>query len=92
MSIWRDDIKIHPAAELFPRMSGEEMKVFRENIENNGMKVPIVILYSKDRRFYGAGLSSLMYSPPSRLPSRYLQPQLPGPAQRSQPHRHVAGR
>jgi len=51
MSIWRDDIKIHPAAELFPRMSGEEMKVFRENIENNGMKVPIVILHGKDRGF-----------------------------------------
>ena len=51
MSIWRDDIKIHPAAELFPQMSGEEMKVFRENIENNGMKVPIVILHGKDRGF-----------------------------------------
>jgi hypothetical protein len=37
---WRDHIKVHPAADLFPMMSDEELKALGERIKKNGMKVP----------------------------------------------------
>jgi len=44
---WRDHIKVHPACELFPPMSDEELKVLAEDIKKHGMKVPIVIQRGK---------------------------------------------
>jgi len=41
MSMWR-------AADLFPLMSPDELKVLGEDIKKNGMKMPIVILHTKD--------------------------------------------
>ena len=38
---WRDLIKVHPAAEMFPLMSPEELKELGEDIKANGLKVPI---------------------------------------------------
>jgi hypothetical protein len=43
MSSWRDVLKIHPACELFPLMSAEELKVLGEDIKANGLKAPIAI-------------------------------------------------
>ena len=43
---WRDVIKIHPAADLFPLMSPEELRVLGDDIKANGMTSPI-ILWSK---------------------------------------------
>jgi hypothetical protein len=40
---WRDVLKVHPAAELFPRMSGDELKALGEDIKKNGLKSPIVL-------------------------------------------------
>ena len=45
---WRDLIKIHPAAELFPRMSDEELKALTEDIRKNGLRVPIVTWHDSD--------------------------------------------
>ena len=33
---WRDVIKIHPAADLFPMMSPDELKALGEDIKRNG--------------------------------------------------------
>lgn len=48
---WREVIRIHPAAELFPLMSADDLKATGEDIKKNGMRVPIV-LWSKTE--YGA--------------------------------------
>ena len=39
---WRDVIKVHPAADLFPMMPPDELKAFGEDIKRNGMSSPIV--------------------------------------------------
>jgi hypothetical protein len=44
---WRDVLPVHPAAELFPRMSDEELRALGEDIEKNGLRSPIA-LYRAD--------------------------------------------
>jgi hypothetical protein len=41
-SSWRDVLKIHPAAELFPRMSDDELRELAADIKAHGLKQPIV--------------------------------------------------
>ncbi|HYZ42060.1 MAG TPA: ParB N-terminal domain-containing protein [Stellaceae bacterium] len=43
---WRDVLQIHPAAELWPTMSPDELRVLGEDIKKNGMQVPISILHA----------------------------------------------
>jgi hypothetical protein len=45
---WRNVLKIHPAADLFPLMSSDELKALGEDIKANGMKVPVVLRRAKD--------------------------------------------
>jgi ParB-like chromosome segregation protein Spo0J len=40
---WRELLKVHPAAEIFPMMSPEEMKVLAADIAKNGLQMPIVV-------------------------------------------------
>jgi hypothetical protein len=40
---WRDDLSIHPAAELFPRMSPDELKALGEDILKKNLTSPIVL-------------------------------------------------
>jgi hypothetical protein len=40
-SDWRSQIKVHPAAELFPLMSPDELRVLGEDIKANGVKTQI---------------------------------------------------
>jgi ParB-like chromosome segregation protein Spo0J len=40
---WREKIKVHPAADLFPMMSPEELRELGEDIKKHGMNVHIVI-------------------------------------------------
>ena len=40
---WRDHLKIHPAAELFPLMSEPELRELGEDIRANGLLSPIII-------------------------------------------------
>jgi hypothetical protein len=42
---WRDVIKIHPAAELFPLMSEQELLELGGDIKKNGLKSPIVLTW-----------------------------------------------
>jgi hypothetical protein len=38
---WRDKYKVHPAAEVFPMMSDEELDALGEDIKANGINAPI---------------------------------------------------
>jgi hypothetical protein len=40
---WRDVLKIHPAADLFPLLGSDELKALGEDIKANGLKSPIVV-------------------------------------------------
>jgi hypothetical protein len=40
---WRDALPIHPAAELFPLMSPDELRVLGEDIKKNGLRSDIVL-------------------------------------------------
>ena len=40
---WRDHLKVHPAADLFPMMSEDELRELGEDIRANGLLSPIVI-------------------------------------------------
>jgi len=42
-SSWRSTLPIHPAAELFPRMSPDELQALGEDIIKNGLTSPIVL-------------------------------------------------
>jgi hypothetical protein len=40
---WRDLVKVHPAAELFPMMSSNELLALSEDIGENGLHDPIIM-------------------------------------------------
>ena len=40
---WRDIYPVHPAANLFPMLSEEELRELGEDIKNNGLKQPVVV-------------------------------------------------
>jgi hypothetical protein len=46
---WRDVLSVHPAADLFPMMSGAELRELGEDIKRNGLRYP-VILWAKNVR------------------------------------------
>jgi hypothetical protein len=39
---WRDVLKVHPAAKLFPMMSADELRELGEDIKKNGLKTDII--------------------------------------------------
>jgi hypothetical protein len=38
---WREVVKVHPGANLFPLMSPEELRELGEDIKKNGLATPI---------------------------------------------------
>ena len=40
---WRDVLPIHPAAELFPLMSQDELRALGEDIKKNGLRLPVTV-------------------------------------------------
>ena len=40
---WRSTLSVHPAAEIFPRMTPEELRALGEDIIKNGLTSPIVL-------------------------------------------------
>ncbi|MBV8893587.1 MAG: helix-turn-helix domain-containing protein [Acidobacteria bacterium] len=43
MREWRKEIKVHPAAELYPDLSADERVELANDIKENGLRVPIVL-------------------------------------------------
>jgi hypothetical protein len=41
---WRERVNIHPAADLFPLMSGDELLLLGKDIINNGLREQIALL------------------------------------------------
>jgi hypothetical protein len=41
---WRDVLKVHPAAELFPMMSEAELKTLGEDIKKNGLRTRVAVI------------------------------------------------
>jgi hypothetical protein len=44
---WRDHLKVHPAADLFPMMSEPELRELGEDIKANGLRTPIAVYKGK---------------------------------------------
>jgi ParB-like nuclease domain len=40
---WRDTITIHPAADVFPLMSEEDLRTLAKDIRDNGLQTPITV-------------------------------------------------
>jgi hypothetical protein len=47
---WRSVLKVHPAADMFPMMSDDELKALAKDIEANDLKSPITV-WSPDPNF-----------------------------------------
>jgi hypothetical protein len=43
MSKWREKLKVHPAADVFPMMSDDELQKLGENIKENGLAESITL-------------------------------------------------
>jgi hypothetical protein len=58
---WRDVIKVHPAAELFPAPTGVDQEEFEKDIAAHGIRVPVVFWRetNKDPRFLIDGIQRL---------------------------------
>lgn len=51
-SSWRDVLPVHPAADLFPPMSPDELRELGEDIKAHGLNNPIVLWRAPDRTHY----------------------------------------
>jgi ParB-like nuclease domain len=47
---WRDHIKVHPAADLFPLMSESELRELGEDIKKNGLRYPVILWRENERK------------------------------------------
>ena len=47
---WRDWLPIHPAAELFPPMSRDELKALGEDIKKNGLRSRVAVMKGPPQR------------------------------------------
>jgi hypothetical protein len=43
---WRDEFRVHPAAEVFPMLEPDELSKLGQDIETNGLREPIVFFLS----------------------------------------------
>ncbi|MCF6100351.1 ParB/Srx family N-terminal domain-containing protein [Mesorhizobium muleiense] len=45
---WRDHIRVHPAADLFPMMSEAELRELAADIKANDLRLPVIIWHDDD--------------------------------------------
>ena len=56
---WRDVLKIHPAADLFPPMTESELRELAEDIKTSGLHAPLVGWGSSEGQFLLDGRNRL---------------------------------
>jgi len=56
---WRQHLKVHPAAEIFPRSSADELKELAEDILKNGLQSRIAVVENDDGQHALDGISRL---------------------------------
>jgi hypothetical protein len=44
MKPWREVLKVHPASELFPLMSKDELKALANDIQLHGLRLPVTLI------------------------------------------------
>ena len=49
---WREHLKVHPAAELFPLMSEDELRELADDIKKNGLKDPVALVVDQETKAY----------------------------------------
>jgi len=64
---WRDILPVHPAANLFPMMTPDEITALGEHIKNNGLKQPIVLIKTPDGSSPMRSTPASTRPPPSRV-------------------------
>jgi hypothetical protein len=52
MTSWRNEIEIHPAAELFPLMNDQDLDTLGADIKQNGLKVAVVVYIDPDGKLW----------------------------------------
>jgi hypothetical protein len=60
---WRDKYKVHPAADVFPMMSDDELKALGEDIKANGQTIPVLF-------WNGDGKGAILIDGRNRLEAR----------------------
>jgi hypothetical protein len=71
---WRDHLKIHPAADLFPLMPPEELQALADDIKANGIRVPPESYIDEDGKYW-------LLDGRNRLDAMECRQAQPGPAQ-----------
>ncbi len=46
---WRDKIKVHPAADLFPMAGGDELQAMADDIKKNGLREKVILWRPSNR-------------------------------------------
>jgi hypothetical protein len=64
---WRDRIKVHPAAEMFPMMADDELSALAKDIAENGLRQGIVLWTPEQPRFRKAPLEIYLLDGRNRL-------------------------
>ena len=49
---WRAQLKVHPAAELFPLMSQDELRELANDIKKNGLKELVALVFDQETEAY----------------------------------------
>jgi ParB-like nuclease domain len=50
---WRDELKVHPAAEIFPPVSETELRELAADIDKNGLREPVDLYHDRETKdFY----------------------------------------
>ena len=56
---WRDQIPVHPAADLFPLLNDNDLVALGEDIKRNGLAIPVAFHVENDKPVLVDGRSRL---------------------------------